>query len=114
MSKSLRIIKRENSSDDSDLEDARHHVIDENDIIKEGFIYKESRFLKKWKQRWLVITNTHALTFENKRADDNPTEVVKLKTRLENFEKVPESEIKVKHAFRLVKPNRSLIFQAES
>ena len=72
---------------------AADQVVRKEDIIKEGYVMKRSRFIKKWRQRWLVITKTHALTYETKGVYEGPTESINLRTELENFEKVSGHEI---------------------
>ena len=50
------------------------------DILKEGWVYKQSRQIKQWKERWLVITKSYALTYKkpNEYNDTDPTEVIAL------------------------------------
>ena len=53
--------------------------IDKKDLIKEGFLKKESRFRKKWRDRWCVLTSTFFYTFENQGIYKNPTESIDVK-----------------------------------
>jgi len=46
------------------------------DSIKEGWVWKQSRYLKRWRRRWLVLT-PHTLQSYKKRSDRNPTEIIK-------------------------------------
>lgn len=34
-------------------------------IYKEGWLYKQSRYLKSWRKRWGVLTRTHIYTYKN-------------------------------------------------
>ena len=57
--------------------------INRGDIIKEGFLEKESRYRKVWRKRWCVLTNKMLYTFENQGVYTNPTEEIetaKMKT----------------------------------
>ena len=33
-------------------------------IYKEGWLYKQSRYLKTWRKRWGVLTKTHLFTYK--------------------------------------------------
>ena len=46
--------------------------------VKEGLLSKQSRHLKEWKDRWLVLTRTHIYSFSQKGVYKNPTEIVAL------------------------------------
>ena len=50
------------------------------DIVKEGWVYKQSRQLKQWKERYLVLTKTHALTYKKEKLynEEDPTEILVL------------------------------------
>ena len=57
--------------------------INRGDIIKEGFLEKDSRYRKIWRKRWCVLTNQMLYTFEQKDSYVNPTEEIetaKMKT----------------------------------
>ncbi|CAD8212750.1 unnamed protein product [Paramecium pentaurelia] len=47
-------------------------------IVKEGWMDKQSRFLKKWHKRWIVLTNFTLYTFKKQQQYNNPTEVIDL------------------------------------
>ena len=49
------------------------------DKIKEGFLKKESRIRKVWRERWVVLTSSYIYTFENKDIYRNPTETIDVK-----------------------------------
>ena len=44
----------------------------------EGFMVKQSKFKKEWRQRWLVLTPKYLCSFKNQGEDRNPTEVIRL------------------------------------
>lgn len=57
--------------------------VSRDDILKEGWLKKESRYRKKWRDRWCVLTSKYFYTFENEKIYKNPTEkieVAKIKT----------------------------------
>ena len=54
--------------------------ISSDEIIKEGYLFKQSRYLEKWRQRWIVLTNTNLCTFKEKEVYSNPTEQIYLNT----------------------------------
>ena len=47
--------------------------------VKEGFLKKESRYRKVWKDRWVVLTTSYIYTFENQYSYKNPTETIDVK-----------------------------------
>ena len=55
---------------------------------KEGWLQKQSRHLKRWKQRWIVLENAKLYSFKEKRVYANPTEVIDLRV----FTSVKSSE----------------------
>ena len=54
-------------------------TINSQDKLKEGFLKKESRIRKVWRERWVVLTTSHIYTFENQRSYRNPTEEIEVK-----------------------------------
>ena len=55
-------------------------TINSNEKLKEGFLKKESRHRKVWRDRWVVLTTTYIYTFENTGIYKNPTETIDVKT----------------------------------
>ena len=58
-------------------------TIQQNDKIKEGWLQKESRYRKVWRDRWCVLTSQFFYTSENEKQYINPTEqieIAKIKT----------------------------------
>ena len=54
-------------------------TINQGEKLKEGFLKKESRFRKVWRERWVVLTTSFVYTFENEKAYRNPTETIDVK-----------------------------------
>ncbi|CAD8113016.1 unnamed protein product [Paramecium sonneborni] len=56
----------------------KYEFEDLKNIVKEGWMDKQSRFLKKWHKRWVVLTNFSVYTFKKQEQYINPTEVIDL------------------------------------
>ena len=54
-------------------------TINQNEKLKEGFLKKESRFRKVWRERWVVLTTSFIYTFEQQGIYRNPTETIDIK-----------------------------------
>ena len=48
----------------------------QEEIRKQGWIYKESALLRQYRKRWLVLTPGRLYTFKKERVYDTPTEEV--------------------------------------
>merc|ERR1711902_38750 len=59
-------------------------VVNEWAIRKEGFLYKQSRHLNTWRERWVVLHQNYLSTFVTKQKYTNPTEEIDLR----NFTKI--------------------------
>ena len=54
-------------------------TINSSDKLKEGYLKKESRIRKVWRERWVVLTTSCLYTFENQGIYRNPTETIEVK-----------------------------------
>ena len=54
-------------------------TINSSEKLKEGFLKKESRIRKVWRERWVVLTTSYIYTFENQGNYRNPTEEIEVK-----------------------------------
>jgi hypothetical protein len=54
-------------------------VIHRDDIVKQGWLSKESLYLKDWRKRWVVLTKDYICTFKTQGEFRNPTEAVRLR-----------------------------------
>lgn len=54
-------------------------TINPGEKVKEGFLKKESRIRKVWRDRWVVLTTSYIYTFENQGLYKNPTETIDVK-----------------------------------
>jgi len=59
-----------------------------NSPQKEGYLEKQSRHLRRWKQRWFVLQDATLYSFKQERVYDNPTEIIDLRV----FSSVKSSE----------------------
>ena len=66
--------------------------ISSKDVLKEGYLSKKSRHMKKWRSRWTVVTKTHLYTFENMKDYKNPTESINLSRQGQHATKIPGLE----------------------
>ena len=55
--------------------------IRDQDIIKQGCLLKQSKYLRQWKQRWIVLTSQYLCSFESQggHVGSSPTEYLLLK-----------------------------------
>ena len=54
-------------------------AINSSEKLIEGFLKKESRIRKVWRDRWVVLTTSYIYTFENQGIYRNPTEEIEVK-----------------------------------
>ena len=54
-------------------------TINPDEKIKEGFLKKQSRFRKVWRERWVVLTTSFIYTFEKREVYKNPDETIDIK-----------------------------------
>ena len=79
-------------------------TINSEEKLKEGFLKKESRFRKVWRDRWVVLTTSFVYTFENQGIYKNPTEsidVKKIKT-VKTDETQKNGFFFVSHKYRII------------
>jgi hypothetical protein len=50
-----------------------------NNPAKEGYLEKQSRYLKQWRRRWFVLQDSMLYSFKRKQTYDQPTEVIDLR-----------------------------------
>lgn len=49
------------------------------DVLLEGWLLKRSRFVKKWRNRWFVLTPTNLFSFKDVHSSTNATEIIPLR-----------------------------------
>ena len=88
-------------------------ILDFSEIVKEGWIMKRSRYLKRWRNRWLVLTPTHLITFKKQQGYNNkPTEKMSLDTC--GTIKSADEELKRENCFRLDHNLNTFYFKASN
>jgi len=87
-------------------------VIHRDDIIKEGWLVKESRHLKDWRRRWCVLTPQYLATFKNQGEYRNPSEAIRLREC--STVKSAEEETGKDNSFRVDTPGRVFHLIADS
>ena len=40
-------------------------TVTKENIVKEGWLFKQSRYMKQWKRRYVVLTKENLLTFKD-------------------------------------------------
>lgn len=75
-------------------------IIEDEDIVYMDWIKKESRFIKKWRKRWLVLTKTYLYTFETDNIKTKPTEG--LEQKRVRYVKCVQSETDKDYTFTVV------------
>merc|ERR1719343_681807 len=82
------------------------------DILKEGNLVKQSRYLSQWRPRRFVLTNQFLCSFKAPGDYRNPTEVIRLQEC--TTVKSCEEEVGKENAFRLEAGGRNFFLIAES
>ena len=49
------------------------------DVLKKGWAFKQSKFLKKWRKRYCVLTASHLQTYKSEDVNEKPTEAIYFK-----------------------------------
>eukprot|EP01067_Filipodium_phascolosomae_P008832 Filipodium_phascolosomae@DN7744_c0_g1_i1.p1 len=82
------------------------------DIIREGWLMKQSKHLMEWRRRWCVLTPTRLVTFKKPGSLKDPTEVLYLRSC--STIRSAEEELGKDYAFRVDTPQRCFFLIAES
>merc|ERR1719424_366650 len=79
-------------------------IVHRDDIVKEGWLSKQSVHLKEWRRRWVVLTPQYLCTFKAEGQYRNPTEAIRLREC--STVKSAEEETGKENSFRVDTPNR--------
>ena len=81
------------------------------DILKEGFLEKQSRYLKSWRKRYIILLKTHMLTFSDNSGDYSaPTENIPINNCC--TVKSADDELNLPHTFKVLVSDRTFYFAA--
>eukprot|EP01053_Blabericola_migrator_P010086 Blabericola_migrator_1__10085@NODE_55_length_16001_cov_154_094327_g51_i0_p13_GENE_NODE_55_length_16001_cov_154_094327_g51_i0NODE_55_length_16001_cov_154_094327_g51_i0_p13_ORF_typecomplete_len126_score27_78PH/PF00169_29/3_5e22PH_8/PF15409_6/3_1e08PH_9/PF15410_6/4_2e08PH_11/PF15413_6/5e06PH_3/PF14593_6/6_6e07PH_13/PF16652_5/1e05PH_15/PF17339_2/0_00029PH_6/PF15406_6/0_016PH_16/PF17838_1/0_089_NODE_55_length_16001_cov_154_094327_g51_i015521929 len=86
--------------------------IEHSDIIKEGWLLKQSKFLMDWRRRWIVLTKTHLLSYKQPGQYDKPTEVLPLSQC--TTVKSADDDVQKANVFRVDTPTRVFLLVASN
>lgn len=55
--------------------------IRDQDIVKSGYLLKQSKYLRQWKQRWIILSNQYLCSYESQggHMGSTPTEYLFLR-----------------------------------
>lgn len=83
--------------------------INSEDVLKEGWLSKESKYRKVWRERWCVLDGKCIATFEKERKYDSPTEVIDI-----NKVKTIKSDDSDKTIFKVETSEGVFLFKSKS
>ncbi|EEA04916.1 PH domain-containing protein [Cryptosporidium muris RN66] len=87
-------------------------IIRPEDVVKQGWLYKQSRFLKDWRRRWFILTRNYLASFKEQGDFSSPTESLKLSECL--TVRSADEDINRENAFRVDTPHRVFFLIAEN
>ena len=86
-------------------------ILKVSDISKEGYLWKQSRHIKSWRKRWVVLCGNKLYTFKKEKRYLDPTETLNLS--YSNLQITVGSD-KHKYAFILSDIDNSITFSTKS
>jgi len=87
-------------------------IVRKEDIKLEGFLEKQSKVVKNWRTRWLVLTCDFLCAFKTNRDYDEPTEHIRLAECLSV--KSAEKDTGMENSFCVVTEDRTFLLIASS
>ncbi|CEM20935.1 unnamed protein product [Vitrella brassicaformis CCMP3155] len=87
-------------------------VISREEIVKEGWLSKQSRFLRDWRRRWFILTPHYLASFRKQGQYTNPTEILRLRDC--STVKSADDEVHKDNAFRVDTPGRVFFLVADT
>ena len=83
----------------------------QSDILKEGFLEKQSRYLKSWRKRYVILMKSHMLTFRDNSGDYSaPTEIIPINECC--TVKSADDELNLKNTFKILVKDNTFYFCA--
>ena len=86
--------------------------MESSEFIYKGFLFKQSRYMKKWRRRFVVLSKTHLATFENENVNESPTDILIIKHC--HGVKSADDETKKPHSFRVDYSGTLFYFYADT
>mmetsp|Transcript_72512 Transcript_72512/g.125806 ORF Transcript_72512/g.125806 Transcript_72512/m.125806 type:complete len:122 (-) Transcript_72512:123-488(-) len=87
-------------------------VVHRDDVIKEGFLCKQSKHIKEWRRRHFLLTRDYLCSFKSAGEYRNPTEWIRLREC--STVKSADDETGKDNSFRVDTPNRVFFLIAET
>ncbi|CAK0892064.1 unnamed protein product [Prorocentrum cordatum] len=87
-------------------------IINREDIIKEGYLVKQSKHFKEWRNRWFVLTPQYLCSFKEQGILRNPTEAIRLRECC--TVKSADEDTGREHSFRVDTPGRVFYLIAQN
>merc|ERR1719436_45272 len=83
-----------------------------DDILKEGWLMKQSKHYKTWRRRWVVLTPKYLATYRTEGLDSEPSELVPIRECSGLTSRTNETGKGI--LFKVVIPGRALYFAANT
>mmetsp|Transcript_32384 Transcript_32384/g.69019 ORF Transcript_32384/g.69019 Transcript_32384/m.69019 type:complete len:119 (+) Transcript_32384:67-423(+) len=87
-------------------------IVHRDDVIKEGWLVKQSKFMKDWRRRRIVLTPQYICSFKEEGDLRNPTEAIRLREC--STVKSAEEDTGKENSFRVDTPDRVFYLIADS
>mmetsp|Transcript_43604 Transcript_43604/g.81063 ORF Transcript_43604/g.81063 Transcript_43604/m.81063 type:complete len:228 (-) Transcript_43604:102-785(-) len=89
-------------------------VVCPDDIKCRGFLWKESKLIKTWRRRWLVLTSECLCAFKTEGSSEKPTEYIRLMEcySVKSAENITER--RMENSFCVVTAERTFVLIADS
>mmetsp|Transcript_11078 Transcript_11078/g.21437 ORF Transcript_11078/g.21437 Transcript_11078/m.21437 type:complete len:120 (+) Transcript_11078:89-448(+) len=87
-------------------------IIHRDDIVKEGYLVKQSKIMKEWRRRWFVLTPQYLCSFKTQGENRNPTEAIRLR-ECQTVKSADEDTGK-ENSFRVDTPGRVFLLIADT
>ena len=79
--------------------------------MKQGWLEKQSRYLKTWRKRYVILMKTHMLTFKDASGDYTaPTEIIPINECC--TVKSADDELNLKNTFKILVKDNTFYFLA--
>mmetsp|Transcript_87129 Transcript_87129/g.247032 ORF Transcript_87129/g.247032 Transcript_87129/m.247032 type:complete len:128 (-) Transcript_87129:157-540(-) len=87
-------------------------IVRQDDVIKEGWLVKQSRHLKEWRRRRFVLTSQYLVSYKTEGVYRGPTEAVRIREC--STVRSAEEDTGKENSFRVDSPDRVFYLVADS